>query len=370
MNWELLLTIVVGVLALAAVAYFALRAEKNTPPQLRRERKDPTISKPSMNDNENNNGGDNSGDNDAIALKKEHSSALNDTPQNKITPIAIPQGKLKVENFTPPELPPMPETLIELDMCYAARLYGDKPISAGKLESLREQLRQLKINRNYLFGLDELDEKERWRAQPEVPCRYWIIAIPLADRGGPISESDIQYIESSARAFVQKNKLNIVFPPAFDMLADAKRIDSFCAAVDMFVELRIVGELQKKSRIDEVMQIAGLVADNDRAYVFSVNNEVIFRSRVVPSPTSASRQTIIFEMDAPNISDPLFAFGKMIIAVRRIAQILSMEIIDLQGVGVDDARIAEMRRQLDLLVKQMREFGAEPGGAIARLIFA
>ena len=51
----------------------------------------------------------------------------------------------------------------------------------------------------------------------------------------------------------------------------------------------------------------------------------------MPLPASAARQTIVFEMDAPNITAPSRAFEEMIRVITRAANLLDMQITDPKG---------------------------------------
>lgn len=276
------------------------------------------------------------------------------------------QGTLEVDDFVPPELPLPPESILPLDVCYSTRFYGDKPTSVNDMESFRRQLNSSKSSNNYLLGFDE--DGGQWRMPPDSPSRYWIIAMPLADRGGAITTADIQRLEEQSRVFAQKKQMRVVLPSLSESLKNAASIDSFCAAADMFIEIRLSGESQPLARTDEILRLVGMRSD-ERDYVCRMNSENLFRARLMTA-TAAGRQTIIFEMDAPNISNPPRAFDEMIRAARRAAGMLNMQLTDPQGANIDDARVAEMNKQLALLASQMRKFGAEPGSSIARMIFS
>ena len=345
MSWEHWLFVAFAAAAVGAAFYFSMRAEP--PPSKKTEAKEPFFA--------------------SRAASPSAPSSASSAEEQK-SPPPPPQGALPMADFTPPPLPEPDESLLPLDMCFAARLFGESPSPAAAVEELRAQMRPAKSKNCYRLGFDE--SAEQWRMEPDMPSRYWIVAVPLADRGGPIDESDIRRIEDAARAFAQKAKMRPLFPSTLESLANAARIDKFCATADMFIELRLSGGACTEERAGEVMRLAGMTADGARGYVRRMNSEELFRGRVMPAPASASRRTIVFEMDAPNITAPPRAFEEMLRAVRRAAHLLNMQITDPKGETVDDERAAAMSRQLSLLAAQMREFGAAPGGAIARLIFS
>lgn len=377
MNWEYWLALAVVAGAVGAVFYFSTRPEKkdNKPA---RGREPSFVSRRA---NAEDDGSTANSDSASAQAGVSGESAKNNpaggreaTMRDLIreinpnpTPRPRPQGTLEMENFTPPELPSPDENLLPLDMCYAAWFYGEKEVNCAAAETLLEAMRPKKTKNSYQLGFDE--SAQQWRLASQLPSRYWIAAVPLADRGGPIDKDDIRRMEDAGRAFAQKHKMRPMFPAANAALEDAARIDNFCATVDMFIELRLSGDGQSSSRVEEVMRLAGLTKDGS-SYVRRANSEEWFCGRVMPPASSGARQTIVFEMDAPNISAPPRAFEDMLRVVRRCAHMLEMDLTDPKGAPVDNERAAAMSRQLSLLASQMRDFGAEPGGAIARLIFS
>lgn len=355
MSWEYWVFLLAAVAVLAAVFYFAARGDKPKA-ESRAGGKEPSFGGSSSN---------------PASAAPPVPGATPPAPVNAPQPAARPrepQGTLAMEPFTPPELPQPPESLLSLEMCYAAWLYGRQAIEAAVPEALQKQLRGDGNQNYYLLGFDAV--AEQWRLLPDMRCEHWIIAMPLADRGGAISEDDLRRFEEQVRTFCQKAALHPVFSSASEALDNSRRIDDFCAAVDMFIELRLTGGRQPAERIDEVMRLVGMTAEGERGYICRAESEALFRGKVVPAPASGNRQTIILEMDAPNVSNPPRAFGEMLRSARRAAQMLSMQITDPLGEPIDEPRAAEMSKQLFLLTTQMREFGAEPGGAVARLIFS
>lgn len=360
MSWEHILLAIFAVGAVGAMFYFSMRSE---PPPKKRNGKEPFFAARNANKDRAPSAAENES---APVAENESAAADSESPPPKTNP--PPQGALAMEKFTPPELPPPDESLLPLDMCYAVRLFGEAPVAAAKMESLREMMRPAKSRHSHRLGFDE--DARQWRLAADLSSRYWILAVPLADRGGAIDENDIRRMEESVRAFSQQVKMRALFPHPSAVLEDAARIDQFCATADMFIELRLSGDDCPPARIDEVMRLTGMIPESANNYVRRANSEELFRGRLMPVPASASRRTIIFEMDAPNISAPPRAFEEMMRAVSRAANLLEMKITDPKGGEVDEERVSAMRQRLSLLASQMREFGAEPGGAIARLIFS
>ena len=357
MIWQYWLFLAIAVAALAAIFYFAMRDDVRLPTAPKG--KEPFFGNKSA-------AGKSSQESPQELLSQKSSQeSLSQESSPELVADDVLQRSLPMQDFVPPPLPLPPESLLPLDMCYSVWFYGEKNTAAKEVEELRKSLRPGKSS--YCLGFDE--QVEQWRLSPDIASRYWIVATPLADRGGAITDADIRGMEENARSFAQKTKMHSVFPRAFEILEDAARIDRFCATVDMFIELRLGGDRQSAARIGEVMRLAGMSGDG-RDYVYRMNSEDLFCGRVMPSPANGLRQTIIFELDAPNISAPVRAFSEMLTTARRVAQMLNMQLTDPQGAPIGDERVTDLSKQLALLTSQMCEFGAVPGGAVARLIFS
>ena len=361
MSWEHWLFLAAAVAGLVAVGYAAMRQESSSSTAKPTKQQEPSFRRPPDKT------GKTSADSD--------SSAASDSPpptamrEGKPLPRPPPpQGTLAVDKFMPPELPPVPEDLLPLEMCYAIALYGRRSMSPLAFDELEKAMAGVRQQRRYVLGFDSA--AGQWRLSPEMECRDWFFASPLADRGGALTSGHLRKMEEKTRVFSQKWRLHPLFPPPHKALEDAAHIDRFCAAVDMLVELRLAGDRQPAARIDEVMGLAGMPADGNGRYIRRVHSETWFSGKLLPTPAVGGRQVLILEMDAPNVSNPPAAFDDMLKTAARAAQMLDARLTDPRGAEVDSARAAEMRRQLALLASQMREFGAAPGGEVARLIFS
>jgi hypothetical protein len=348
-TWEYWLFLVIAAAALGAIFFFTLSQNARRRPPVRHD----TAKEPTFAERDN-------------KLKNQDTDKK---PPPSPTQTPSEQGTLPIEPFEIPTLPEPTEDMLPADMCYDIRFFGKKPLTASVFSPLLEQLKKNGINVGRLLGFDVA--ADGWRHTPDMPCPHWIVALPLADRGGAINQATIRLIESIARPFAQKINLHPVFPPAAAAIKNAALIDNFCTTVDMFIELRLVGEPQQHARIDEVMRINGMVKESDRDYLCRVESENLFRAKLMPTPAGGGGwQTLIFELDAPNVCDPSRAYEEMLRRIRRVAQVINMRLTDPKGIDVDDTRIHTMNRQLALLTSQMREFGVEPGGSLARLIFS
>lgn len=281
------------------------------------------------------------------------------------------QGRLDIENFDAPQLPPPPDDMLAADMCYAVYVFAQTPINPQTFAPLVETWQKWRLPRCLLLGYDE--GERQWRAPQQSGGgdnkKNWLLAVPLADRGGALDDARIRQLEESARRFCQSIDAHGKFPPAEEAAKNAKLLDAFCNSVDKIVEIHLAGS-PSLARTAEAAQVCGLVAaDGGLKYAFRQNSETLFSMTIAVRMKSEVRR-VIFDLDAPNVSNPAQAFDAMMIAIKRTASMLSIDITDKNGEKIDEARIEQMRGQIAVLGAEMKKFGVPPGGTVARLLFS
>lgn len=285
------------------------------------------------------------------------------------------QGQLDIEQFNAPKLPPPPDDMLAADMCYGVYVFAQTPINPQTFAPLLEMWQKWRLPRCLLLGYD--DGEGQWR-KPQNQSggdnkKNWLLAVPLADRGGALDDARIRQLEESARRFCQSIDAHGKFPPADEAAKNAKLLDAFCNSVDKIVEIHLAGS-PTLARTAEAAQVCGLVniegaADGGLKYAFRQNSETLFSMTVAVRMKNEVRR-VIFDLDAPNVSNPAQAFDAMVNALKRTASMLSLDISDKNGGKIDEARIDQMRGQIAVLSAEMKKFGVPPGGAVARLLFS
>ncbi|MGI9338356.1 MAG: cell division protein ZipA C-terminal FtsZ-binding domain-containing protein [Gammaproteobacteria bacterium] len=280
------------------------------------------------------------------------------------------QGQLGIEKFDAPQLPPPPDDMLAADMCYAVYVFAQTPINPQTFAPLLESWHKWRLPRCLVLGYDESDKQ--WRKPQNgggENKKNWLLAVPLADRGGALDDARIRKLEESARRFCQSIDAHGKFPPAAEAAKNAKLLDVFCNSVDKIVEIHLAGS-PSLARTAEAAQVCGLAAiDGGLKYAFRQNSETLFSMTVAVRMKNEVRR-VVFDLDAPNVSNPAQAFDAMVNALKRTASMLSLDITDKNGEAVDAERIDQMRGQIAVLSAEMKKFGVPPGGAVARLLFA
>lgn len=293
-------------------------------------------------------------------------AAGNDEPA--ISATTPPQAELEI-NYTPPDLPAPDESLLHTDICFSINFYSEREsIAASVFTALEKKVRQLQLAVYRQLGFDEA--QQAWVRDPAKPCRYWLLAFPLADRSGRLSQERITLLTEEAHRFAQANGLHLRSSSVTTAIANAELLDEFCNTMDLVVEWRI--NLSKDvliNRIDDLLGMHHLTQEGAR-HVYRLDSETIFMATCSKSLSNHHGQSLLFCLDAPKVSIPEQGLTDMYNTARKIADALGAKITDPRGVAIDDARIAAIREQLTALRKKMTDFGVPPGSSTAHLLFS
>lgn len=268
--------------------------------------------------------------------------------------------------FPLPDLPAPHESLLTADICYVIHFYGEEALTAAAFAPLTESLSRLHATVYRLLGYDE--SAGEWKHSLADSFRYWLVAVPLANRGGHLNEEGIKSIGDDARRFAQKLRLYPVFPPLAESLEKARLLDNFCHTVDMVLEFRVT--CAAALTLERVEQVAATqrLTPHEGQYIYRADSESLFHVR--PATTGNTVRLLTFMLDAPKVSSPERAFDSMIHCIRKISGVTDGAFTDPNGNPVSDERINEIRRQLSVLRQQMSQYGVIPGSMMAHLLFS
>lgn len=372
MNNTLIIVIVVVIVLLSGIALLGVlggRDKKRQPsyPQRRREQAPAERKEPSFSGGRQPEAQDAAVAADAPAAEEEgEGQAKVVVVKEAAAAVAAPQPELPL-TFTPPELPPPDEALRhDTSYFYLIYFYAEAPLPPAALQPLLESLKRYRILLYKILGYSE--KEGQWKEEKVDNLRYWLLALPLANRGGRLDKAKLDLIEEESRRFAQKLKIHVRFPSRSVAEHNGQVLDDFCNSVDLMIELRIIlPQRESLSRIHELLTMHDMTP-KEKKYVYRVNSEVFFLAQYVELPESTT-QSLNFFMDTPKISKPTRAFDDMIDRLKKIAVLLNGSIIDPVGKPVDEARIEEIHQQLARLLRLMNEKGVTPGGSLAHLLF-
>ena len=349
------------------------------------------------------------------------------------------QQSLEMTSFVPPKLPAPSEELLPLDICHSVRLHcrEGEAMAAAELGPLEAGLREagLPVFRFLACG----DDGEWRKVSPDATgtgtpgtgtvgsgtgtgggweFRNWLVALPLADRGGRMTEEKIRAVERETRRFAELRRLQPSFPPTASSLENAKLVDDFCERVDIELALHVDGPSRpSRASVEKMLRLQGLTDAPVRAVgkggtvgvgtgpvmgagsgmvsggngfggngsgngngaggsgsgrlVWTRDGEVRYSAqprRVSSSPGEVS--SVVFRLDVPNVSDPARAFDEMLECAAKVARVFYFKVRDPDGRDIGEDRARELRMLALGVAEDMRAHGVAPGGDVARLLFS
>ena len=372
---ELALAGVVVALAVVIAAFFGLRGMR--PRDSVRREEPPIPQEPKFGDDSLRekrtaaaSGGDSQGAEEARADKAEGGAGA--------------QPELAMPSYTPPKLPEPSEELLPLDICHSVRLHcrGDSEsdwLRGSDLASLQAGFRECG---QPVFRFLACGDEGEWRAvksegkEAEARFRHWLVALPLADRGGPMTEAKIRAVERETRRFAELRNLQPVFPSVGLSLENARLVDEFCGRVDIEVVLHVGGAARpSRGSVEKMLRLQGLEIEGGEGgaglLMWRKDGEVRYdvalrKSSGSPGDVSCA----VFRLDVPNVSEPARAFDEMMECALKVARVFFFQVRDPEGNEIGEERGRELRLLALGVAEEMRKYGVTPGGDVARLLFS
>ena len=379
---ELALAGIVVALAVVIAAFFGLRGMRPRD-SVRREDEQQVPQEPKFGDDE-------SREKRTVSLGGDaHKAGADGKLQNAEVGVggsgsAPVQGELTMPSYSPPKLPDPSEELIPLDICHSVRLHcradaEGEWLRGSDMASLRAGLRECGMP---VFRFLACGDDGEWRAvrdegkDSEVRFRHWLVALPLADRGGAITEAKIKAVERETRRFAELRNLHSVFPSVGLSLENARLVDEFCGRVDIEVVLHADGTARpSRGSVEKMLRLQGLESDggegNGGGLIWRKDGEVRYGAHLRKSSGSPGDVSCaVFRLDVPNVSDPARAFEEMLECAQKVARVFFFQVRDPEGNEIGEERARELRMLTLGIAEEMRKYGVPPGGDVARLLFS
>jgi FtsZ-interacting cell division protein ZipA len=315
-----------------------------------------------------------------------------DVPEVRIEPVMSEQALL-VDEVTAPasvlfervedvhvaqELPPTP-TDAQLEYVIAVQTADTIPSAAfaslmGAEDAADKPVRWL----GYVDQSAAWVEIASWR---DVAYTDVVIAVQLADRAGPVTESQLYRITQTARQLASRFNGVANWQDIAPALLKANKLDQFCVEVDVLIGLNVVsddgGATFSGDQIAQVAQNAGLVLNN--AGVYQRHNE---RGDVVyalcnheDTPFSVESMstlhthgvTLMFEV--PRVDNGLAAFAELAQFGQQLALALGGKLVDDNIRPLSPAGIEKIQLQLVHIYQRMEANEIPAGGRRALRLF-
>lgn len=211
--------------------------------------------------------------------------------------------------------------------------------------------------------------------------REWVAALQLADRRGPVSDSEVARFFDGVQQVARQSAAELELPSRSATVLRADRLDQFCASVDIQFVLHVVealGGVFQGTKLRGVAEAAGLALEGDGVFrardaaggeMFTVANLGTERLDA-ESIKSLATHGLTLSLDVPRAADGVAAFDRMLATARQLAATLGGELVDAQRVPLSVAMIDAIRARTAELQQTMRDGGIAPGSVRALRLFS
>lgn len=280
-----------------------------------------------------------------------------------------------------PEEEPAGGLQIEL----VARIPGNNPIKRDTALGLyRQHEFELKMPRR-IFGLSQPGGV--WMNLEQAPADAMFtdfgISIQLADRTGPISETEINTFSQIVLRFAEVFGRRFSFSMEIDeALKHARDLDELCKKYDALVILNVLTRDSgfKGEDVDKHARELGMRMTRRRIYekAISEKNHVRYLYSLAnlygdghfdEVPGAAKIGGITLFMNIPRTRSPNEVFDTMVADAKDLCRRLDGKLVDQNKRSMTENGIKAISEQIKRIASEMESDGIEPGGTIASRLF-
>lgn len=206
-------------------------------------------------------------------------------------------------------------------------------------------------------------------------------ALQLADRNGPITESDLSCFMDGVRQLADNFQVVADLPVAAEVLTHARSLDEFCAAVDWRIGISVVNLDGRTIAAAKLIDLAtetdlwlkddGLFHSEDAA-----GNTVFTLGNLGGLPFSASGLSalalsgVTLTIDVPRVVDGTRAFDALLEVSRRISATAEGTLVDDNRTPLSDEVLATIRAKIVELQEKMAAHQIPAGGRRAMRLYS
>jgi hypothetical protein len=263
---------------------------------------------------------------------------------------------------------------------YIVEIRAGEFIVVDKLVRMQQSLPGL--SRRISFGGLNYHTKS-WEPLALDDARYTSVrvALQLVDRSGPVNDEHLRSFGEVVRSTAGEMAAIAELPEFAPALAQAVKLDQFCADVDVLVGINVIantGQMFHGTKIRALAEAAGLhlqssgvfhCHDEQGGTLFSLDNQesepfLIDRIRNIITPG------VTFLLDVPRVANGLRVFDRMVAMSRSFADSLDGTLADDNRVLLNDSGLDRIRAQLRSIYGAMEKRGIEAGGPLALRLFS
>jgi hypothetical protein len=257
-----------------------------------------------------------------------------------------------------------------------AVILADDPVMSEQLQPLLDALAGHRTP-THVEGIVD----EQWHPIETSPRRSWRelrVGLQLANRGGAVSEEEIDRFNRTIADFAATvNAVSQREAPAA-AAARARELDQFCADSDVEVAVNVVGQFGATFAIPRVKSLAmeNTISETGSGDLvrFGADGQPAFVIRKLEDgrthPTAHYYTGLTFALDLPIAHNPARAFAEMTRVAEVFSTTLGGQLVDDNRRPLSDAGLASIRRSVEKIAHDMESHGIPAGSALARRLFS
>jgi len=200
------------------------------------------------------------------------------------------------------------------------------------------------------------------------------LALLLANRSGPISAIDWSHFWGKAERVAERFDAMIEGPDQAAVIEQARRLDEFCASLDVQVGLTLVmAAPQPAPAVLAVAREIGFSVDDGRLFWMSdvgLPRFSVTRADGEPFDERVAVDRLVMLLDVPMSPSDERPFGRMVQVGRDLAARLDAELVDDQSKPVQEGSESVIDEQLVPLYAKLEEAGMAAGSDRAARVFS
>lgn len=281
---------------------------------------------------------------------------------------------------TPGLLPSAKAVILDPEIDYIVTLQLEAPVSPDELRRAMEHGSSLERaplweGLHELYGWEPLDV--------DNASRYLALraGLQLVNRSGPVEQTLLSRFCDSMQYSCDRWQARIQYPDRRHALEQARKLDQFCAGVDVIIGLNLVSRDGRPINMGRVIQLAdaaGMQANAPQGWLFRDEEQRPLFSlvHIEGQPIDPSRVRtmscfgLTFTLDVPKVSGGVAAFDRVAALARHFAQQLEVDLVDDHRQPLTDAALDTIRQQLAVIYSNMELRGLLPGSAVVFRVFS
>lgn len=298
-------------------------------------------------------------------------SVLSDVPVDSYTSSPIPVLTERSD--------PLKAGFLDAEVDYIVTLQLDSAPTADELRRAVEQSNALPRPAEW-EGLHELSGWEPLDSANAASYFSVRAGMQLVNRSGPIDQAMLTRFCDMMQYFCDRWSARIQYPDRPHALEQARKLDNFCASVDVVIGLNIVsndGKPLSMTRVIQLANAAGLKANAPQGWLYSDEERrplfgLVHIEGQPIDPARARHMTcfgLTFTLDVPRVPGGVAVFDRATALARHFAQQLNADLVDDHRNILTDSALDTIRQQLAVIYSNMELRGLIPGSPLVLRVF-